>query len=352
MKAPAFSIVIVFFLLRVSDLGAAVNFQWSLVGDVGNINDTRLMNDGTSGYGGVLTNYRISTQEVTNAQYAEFLNLKDPTGANALQLYDTRMTSELFAGGIDFAAAGASGSKYSVKPGQGAKPVVFVSFYDALRFVNWLSNGQGSGSTETGAYTLLGGTPTPTNGNSVSRNSGSTLFLTSENEWYKAAYYKGGGTTAGYWTYATQTDALPLSDQAPGGISPSNSANHYFDDFNSGNGFNDGYAVTGTSTFDPNQNYLTDVGAYSGAVSHYGTFDQTGNVREWNEALISGTLRGVRGGSWDSINSGVAASVRFSEDPTVGYSTTGFRVGSVPEPTAACTLTMTCALLLRRRRLN
>ena len=34
----------------------------------------------------------------------------------------------------------------------------YVSFYDALRFANWLNNGQGSGDTETGAYTLLGGT--------------------------------------------------------------------------------------------------------------------------------------------------------------------------------------------------
>jgi formylglycine-generating enzyme required for sulfatase activity len=37
-------------------------------------------------------------------------------------------------------------------------PVHFVSFYDALRFANWLTNGQGGGDTETGAYTLLGGT--------------------------------------------------------------------------------------------------------------------------------------------------------------------------------------------------
>ena len=42
-------------------------------------------------------------------------------------------------------------------------PVVLVSFYDSIRFANWLHNGQGSGDTETG-YTLLGGTATPSNG--------------------------------------------------------------------------------------------------------------------------------------------------------------------------------------------
>ena len=39
-------------------------------------------------------------------------------------------------------------------------PVNYVDFYDALRFANWMNNGQGNGDTETGAYTLLGGTPT------------------------------------------------------------------------------------------------------------------------------------------------------------------------------------------------
>ena len=40
----------------------------------------------------------------------------------------------------------------------------YVTWYDTIRFANWLNNGQGTGDTETGAYTLLGGTPTPSNG--------------------------------------------------------------------------------------------------------------------------------------------------------------------------------------------
>ena len=43
----------------------------------------------------------------------------------------------------------------------------------------------------------------------ITRNAGATYFIPSENEWYKAAYYKGGGTNAGYWTYPTQSNTAP-----------------------------------------------------------------------------------------------------------------------------------------------
>jgi len=55
--------------------------------------------------------------------------------------------------------------------------VNFVSFYDSLRFANWLSNGQGSGDTETGAYTI---TAIGVANNSITRNAGANVFLTSE----------------------------------------------------------------------------------------------------------------------------------------------------------------------------
>jgi len=48
------------------------------------------------------------------------------------------------------------------------------------------------------------------------------------------------------------------------------------------------------------QNYLTNVGAFSGSPSAYGTFDQSGNVREWNDLSGSDTqYRGLRGGTWN-----------------------------------------------------
>ena len=38
------------------------------------------------------------------------------------------------------------------------------------------------------------------------------------------------------------------------------------------------YSVTQVTTFSPNVNYLTDVGAFYNSASFYGTFDQCGNL--------------------------------------------------------------------------
>ena len=110
---------------------------------------------GTTGYGSVAYTYRISKHEVTNDQYTEFLNAVDSNGVNPNSVYNRSMRSEV-RGGISFNNGGASGSKYSSKANMGNKPVNFVSFLDAMRFVNWLKNGQptdGSG-TESGVYTI------------------------------------------------------------------------------------------------------------------------------------------------------------------------------------------------------
>jgi len=48
---------------------SAVTFDWVTVGNPGNAADN-------TGFGSVADTYRISRYEVTNAQYAEFLNAK------------------------------------------------------------------------------------------------------------------------------------------------------------------------------------------------------------------------------------------------------------------------------------
>jgi hypothetical protein len=94
------------------------------------------------------------------------------------------------------------------------RPVDAVDYWVACRFVNWLSNGQptgaeGNGTTETGTYTLNG--YLGTDGRAIPRNPGSIWALTSEDEWYKAAYYKAGSTNAGYWDYPTRSNTPPRS---------------------------------------------------------------------------------------------------------------------------------------------
>jgi formylglycine-generating enzyme required for sulfatase activity len=76
--------------------------------------------------------YSIGTYEVTNAQYAEFLNAK--AASDPLGLYNVFMgaTSQ---GGIS--RTGVSGSfVYTAIPGRENRPVDFVSWYDAVRFAN------------------------------------------------------------------------------------------------------------------------------------------------------------------------------------------------------------------------
>jgi sulfatase modifying factor 1 len=210
---------------------SAVTIAWVPVGNPGNASDP---NTGSL-YGAVAYNYSISKYDVTNSQYVEFLNAKDPNGTNVLGLYDSQMsdssTGNIFSGhgGIAFTPANPAGSKYSVIAPNANHPVNYVSWYDALRFANWLNNGQGNGDTESGAYALLGGTPTPSNASSITRSAGATIFLTSQNEWYKAAYYDPRTTAQGgppanshYWLYPTTSNTAPTAEAPPGG---SNSAN-------------------------------------------------------------------------------------------------------------------------------
>ena len=142
---------------------------------------------------------------------------------------------------------------------------------------------QGFVTTETGTYTLNG--YNGTYGQNIQRNPGATWAVTSEDEWYKAAYYKGGSTNAGYWDYPTRSNTAPGQDMAD---ASGNNANYYT-----------APAPTPSTT----GKYTTVVGEFQNSPSPYGTFDQGGNVWEWNEAIIyqdsDCVLRDVRGGSFD-----------------------------------------------------
>jgi Sulfatase-modifying factor enzyme 1 len=183
----------------IASSASSVTLAWTLIGNPGNACDPQLdVCAGAVGYA-----YQIGTYEVTNAQYAEFLNAVAATDANTL--YNTNMGSGL-AGGIT--RSGDPGS-YSYAPiaGRENMPVNYVSFYDALRLANWLQNGQptgaqGAGTTETGAYTI---TAQGIADNSITRNAGATIFLTSEDEWYKAAYYAPVSTS--YFNYPMGSDS-------------------------------------------------------------------------------------------------------------------------------------------------
>jgi formylglycine-generating enzyme required for sulfatase activity len=270
-------------------------------------------------FGRVTTSYRIGVTEVTNTQYVEFLNSK--AASDPFELYHPSMDANVL-GGIT--RSGSSGSyTYAVKtsvPGEGPngttytygdKPVVYVSWFDAARFANWLHNGQGSGATETGAYNLTGGTPIPSNGGTVTRQAGATWFLPTEDQWYKAAYYD--GVSAQYRDYPTNSDTepnnnLPLDDTG-----------------NSANFLQAGSTTTGDLDYP-----YTDAGAYDASDSAYGTLDQGGNVWEWTETIITAISRVRRGGAWDQEADTLSAAHRGSDNPGFETGRTGFRLATIP----------------------
>jgi formylglycine-generating enzyme required for sulfatase activity len=225
--------------------------------------------------------------------------------------------------------SGSSGNySYAAVAGSENKPITYVSWFDAARFCNWMHNGQGAGSTEDGAYTLGGAMS-----GIYARNVEATIWIPSEDEWYKAAYYDATiGGTGGYWAYPTQSNTLTTND-----IGVAGAANFY--DAN-------GYAVfTGS---DAGTWGITDVGAYgANSDSFYGTNDQGGNVWEWTDAVI-GSSRGLRGGSW--LYSGtVSSSSRFS-GPSSESDLDGFRIASVPEPSCVVLTILASGVWVTRRK--
>jgi formylglycine-generating enzyme required for sulfatase activity len=296
---------------------SAAEFLWAPVGNLGNPDDTSF----GAAVGAVSHRYRIGKFEVTNDQYAEFLNAKARLGDD-LQLYHLTMQIDARLG-IAREGAGTVGDPYvyTVKPNMGNKPVGMVSIADAMRFANWVNNGQGSGDTESGAYALLGAAALPSNAASIVRNPTARVFLPSEDEWHKAAYYEPGASGDSYWTYATRSDNPPVKATA-----------NAFGDIN-----NPGPNVV---NYDYNAEWngavgnVTTVGSAGPfSQSYYGAADMTGNQFEATETLSNISEHYIlKGGSWaDGLvfqdrNQRPAFDLVF-QDPAFG-----FRLASIPEP--------------------
>jgi formylglycine-generating enzyme required for sulfatase activity len=112
--------------------------------------------------------------------------------------------------------------------------------------------------------------------------------------------------------------------------------------------------INGSANYNNVVNNVIAVGSYTAkpSVSAYGTYDQGGNLYEWNETDIygDGTYRGFRGGSFSFGDEYMHAAHRRESLPTHEYVSRGFRVAAVPEPTALSLLAVGGLSLLRRRR--
>ncbi|MDA1200348.1 MAG: SUMF1/EgtB/PvdO family nonheme iron enzyme [Planctomycetota bacterium] len=299
----------------------AITIDWVTVDDPGNVADD-------TGYGAVTDSFQIMKYEWTNSQYVDFLNAVDPNGTNPNFVYHTVMGYDA-RGGISFAGGNAAGSKYAAKTNMGDKPVNFVTWWNAARVANWLENGaQAYGSSDAsatapqnrGAYTL----GTATSGTAPRVNSEARFYIPTEDQWYKAAYYLGGRTNAGYSNYATESSFTPqpmsVDENGNGRYGPYNYANY-----------------ASAAVWNGQQGNVTTVGT-NGGPSAYGTFDMSGNVSEWNDVTgAAGSNKGIRGGFWRSNSYVLSSSSReliYTNyiDDSIGFRLAGPAPLGVPEP--------------------
>ena len=296
--------------------------------DVSEVGDPINPADLNTGRGKVGYSFAIARNEITVGQYVIFLNavaadlsglspeqretMEDLWQEDMLNTYDYVSPH----GVINRSGSGTGVDPYVYSevsdPSLGAssaqRPALYISWFSAARFANWLHNGGNKGSsTETGAYTL----DYKQNGIFV-RNPDARWWIPSLDEWYKAAFYdptKPGGNNK-YWLYPTRSDNLPVAEMPPGG---DNSAN-----FNS---------------MAPDGRKLIPVGSFSSTASHYGAQDLAGSMWEWTDTAVLNhegwpETMVVVGGSWSL---GLINVSKFGDRdylPSSSDDDTGFRLAT------------------------
>jgi len=252
------------------------------IGNAGNAADTA--NGGI--YGDVAYTYQISATEVTIAEFTA-------------------------------SGAGSGNENYwndGTRTVGTAAPAGQVSLYEAMKYCNYIT----SGDINLGAYIFSGGIYQSTDRASAITTYGTVYALPTEDEWYKAAYFK--TDASGYSLYANGTANIPTHGTTDGW-----------------NYYNSGY-VNGSP------NYTWTAG-YGGAEQN-GTYDMMGNVWEWMEAS-SGV---IRGGSYGDVESYLRSSFRSFPNPSLEHDSLGFRVVAIPEPATALILALGGAVIGLYRR--
>ena len=311
---------------------ATLEIETVPVENTGNLDDT--VGDG---YGAVDYPYNIGKYEITAFEYCRFLNAVAATDTYELWgpgMLNPGNISQPWLTGCMITQNGTPGNytyDFSGRPSGteadwASRPVNYVMLWDVFRFVNWLHNGQPTGAqdastTEDGAYFMNGIYGNEIDGREIVRKGGAAWFLPTEDEWYKAAWHKNDGDTGNYWDYATGSDTKPGRDVNET-TNPGNNAN-----------FDDSGMLLGMP-------YMrTPVGEFEISDSPYGTFDQSGNIAEWNETITglpSGAAYwGIRGGSYRNVAADMTPSWRgdyWTGNNEGGW--LGFRVATeyIPPP--------------------
>jgi formylglycine-generating enzyme required for sulfatase activity len=263
-----------------ADTIRGIGIDFVTIGNAGNAGDTS-GNADPYGCGAVSSNYRIGKYEVTATQWQT----------------------------INTAAGIGDSGDWS-----GNQPVASISWYEAAQFCNYLT----SGNKYSGAYKfdISGNFLSIDRASSISTY-GTTYVIPTEDEWYKAAYFK--PNASGYSLYANGTDTAPIA-----GV---------------------------------NSNYYGAIGApwdiTNGTQEQNGTFNMMGNVWEWNETLY-GSGRGIRGGSYSDIGADYYLRSFYRADyPTNSESVgVGFRVAEIPEPATLLLLGLGGLAVMGRKKIR
>jgi formylglycine-generating enzyme required for sulfatase activity len=301
-----------------ADLIQGIDIDFVTIGNPGNAGEqSRLSQGDTDYYGGVDYTYQLGKYEVTNGQWNAFVSAAGaPTGNDGL--FDP-------GDGYDQSATW-TGTNV---------PTNNVSWYEAAQFCNYLTTGDKS----QGAYQFSGNHSNPGDFEGIDRDSailsyGAIYVIPTDNEWYKAAFYKPDGS--GYSTYANGMDTVPDEWSPTGGPNSDGQAA----------GWNYDYAYPDNSS---SNDQPWDVTAGYSPEELNGTFDMMGNILEWNEMSI-GSTRTVRGGSYISTNDyRLNSNFLAGGVPDIEFYYIGFRVAVVPEPCSLVLLGLG-GLVLRRRK--
>ena len=230
------------------------------VGDPGNKSDRDYPRVGP--FGAVDHSFEIGRHKVSNAEYAKFLTAVAATS----DLYG------LFHPEMNIRRGGHPGKfVYDAHPATANAAVTYVSWYDALRYCNWLHGGD----TESGVYQFS------KTGRVRSRLAHAKFFLPTENEWVKGAYYD--ATFNRYRLFPVR-----------------------------------GSAVTRNSTEELRHSLPQ-------GTSRYGMTGLNEPIWEWTESKVGEAFRGIRCGEWFQGNNRQAAG-RFYSNPDLELGNIGFRV--------------------------
>lgn len=296
-----------------------VDPRWIRIGHPGNFPDYR------NGRGCVSVEYEIASTEITNAQFADFLNAVAKSDANSLYIRD--MTTGVV-GGID--RQGSDGAfVYRAKPHFENRAASYISWFTLARYANWLHFGMPTGTQEIGTTegdASLGAYDTRNfeafgaarfdgvvRSDLFRRNIGAKYFIPTDDEWYKAAYYdpQRSGFMK-FWSYPNRSDV------------PANANFQQYDSLAEGPPY-----------------YVSEVGTYGG-MGFYGVSDMGGNLWEWTEDWrgLGGEscwrcnlpTKGLRGGSFNYVEIGLHYANIDPGFPSDHYFVYGGRVGrSIPD---------------------